>query len=192
MAFAAAFFELDLVTHGRDRARIGADKDDPCFRKRARKGFAFGQKSIAGMHGFGAGAAAGLDDLVDHQVAFGRGRRADEDRVVGHFDVKGVAVSLRIDGDRLNSHPAGGLDDAAGDLAAVSDQNSFEHVKDCLRSPIPTLARGGLCNHLSYSKTEPRQRLICWKPVIAVLHRAYQFDGGEPNGGKVRRNFSRP
>ena len=42
---------------------------------------------------------------------------------------KGVAVGLGIDGDRLDSHPSGGLDDAAGDLAAVGDQNAFEHVK---------------------------------------------------------------
>jgi len=135
---------LDLVAHGRDRARIRADEDDPGLRQRARKGLALGQKSIAGMDGFRAGRAAGLDDLVNHEIALGRGWWADKDRMVGHFDVKGVAVGLRIDGDRLNSHPAGGLDDAAGDLAAVGDQNSFEHVKDCLRSPIPTLARGAL------------------------------------------------
>ncbi len=142
MAAAAAFFELDLVAHRRDRGWIGTDENDPRFRQRARKSLALGQKSVAGMHGFGAASAAGLDDLVDHQVAFGRGRWADKDRMVGHFDVKCVAVRLRIDGDRLNPHLAGGLDDAAGDLAAISDQNSFEHVKDCLRSPIPTLARG--------------------------------------------------
>jgi hypothetical protein len=135
---------FDFVAHGRDRAGIGTDEDDPRLLKRARKGLAFGQKSVAGMDGFCAGRAASLDDLVDHQIALGRGWRPDEDRVVGHFDVKSVAVGFRIDGDRLDSHSTGGLDDAAGDLAAVGDQNSFEHVKDCLRSPILTLAREGL------------------------------------------------
>ena len=38
-----------------------------------------------------------------------------------------IPVGLGIDGDRLDAHPAGGLDDPAGDLAAIGDQNSFEH-----------------------------------------------------------------
>src|SRR5271163_3403658 len=116
------------------------------------------------MDGFCATLAAGLDDLVDQEIALGRGRRADKDRLVGHFDMKGVAVGLRIDGNRLNSHPARGLDDAAGDLTAIGDQNSFEHLRTCLQSRrldlVPTLPRGGGCHNSSYSKTEPRQRLI--------------------------------
>ena len=39
-----------------------------------------------------------------------------------------VAVGLGIDRDRLDPHPAGGLDDPAGDLAAIGDQNLLEHL----------------------------------------------------------------
>ena len=124
---------FDLVAHRGDRAGVGADEDDAGRLKRARKRFALGQEAVAGMHGLRAGLAAGLDDLLDHQIALGGGRRADQDRVIGHFDVEGVAVGLGIDGDRLDSHPAGGLDDPAGDLAAIGDQNSFEHVLACLQ-----------------------------------------------------------
>ena len=128
------FLGLDLVTHGGNRAWIRTDEDNPRFRKCARKRFALGEKSVAGVNGFGPRLAAGLDDLVDQQIAFGRRRRPDKDRIVRHFDMKGVAVGLGIDRNRLNTHPAGGLDDAAGDLAAVSDQNSFEHFGACLRT----------------------------------------------------------
>jgi hypothetical protein len=34
---------------------------------------ALGQEAVAGMHRLGAGLAAGLDDLVDAQIALGRG-----------------------------------------------------------------------------------------------------------------------
>jgi hypothetical protein len=41
--------------------------------------------------------------------------------------VKRIAVSFGIDGNGLYPHAAGGLDDAAGDLAAICDQNFLEH-----------------------------------------------------------------
>ena len=103
-------------------------KTMPAFGERPRKGLALGQEAVAGMHRLGAGLAAGVDDLVDHEIAFGRRRRPDQDRLVGHFDVQRVAVGLGIDRDRLDPHAAGGLDDPAGDLAAIGDQNSFEHM----------------------------------------------------------------
>ena len=140
------FLGLDLVAHRGDRARIGADEDDAGLGKRARKGLAFGKESVTGMHGFRAGLAAGLDDLVDQEIAFGGGRRSNQDRMVGHFDVKGVAVGFGIDRDGLNPHAAGSFDDPAGDLAAICDQNSFEHMLAYLqplgRDRPRNLARG--------------------------------------------------
>ena len=127
VGFRRGFLRLDLVAHRGDRAGVGADEDDPGLVKRARKGLAFGQEPVAGMHRFRADLAAGLDDLLHHEVAFGRGRRPDQNGIVGHFDVERVTVGLGIDRDRLDPHAAGGLDDPAGDLAAIGDQNSFEH-----------------------------------------------------------------
>src|SRR5947209_16765402 len=42
--------------------------------------------------------------------------------------MEGVAVGLGIDRNRLNSHAARGLDDPAGDFAAIGDQDAFEHA----------------------------------------------------------------
>ena len=44
------------------------------------------------------------------------------------FDMERIAVRLGIHRYRLDSHTARSLDDPAGDLAAICDQNSFEHV----------------------------------------------------------------
>ena len=119
---------FDLVAHRGDGAWIGADEDDARGLKRARKRLALGQEAVAGMHGLRAGLAAGLHDLVDQQITLGRGRRADQHGLVGHLDVQRIAVGLGIHRYRLDPHPARSLDDPAGDLAAICDQNSFEHV----------------------------------------------------------------
>jgi hypothetical protein len=42
--------------------------------------------------------------------------------------MQGVAVGFGIDGNRLDPHAAGSLDDPAGDLAAVCDQDFLEHA----------------------------------------------------------------
>ena len=103
---------------------LGPMKTMPRLGKRARKRLALGQEAVAGMHGLCAGLAAGLDDLVDQQIALGGRRRADQHGVIGHFDMERIAVGLGIHGYRLDPHPARSLDDPAGDLAAICDQNS--------------------------------------------------------------------
>jgi hypothetical protein len=127
IGFRRGLLRLDLVAHCGDGAGVGADEDDPGLIKRARKSLAFGQESVAGMHRFGAGLAAGLDDLLHHQIAFRGRRRPDQNGIVGHLDVERITIGLGINSDRLDPHAAGGLDDPAGDLAAIGDQNSFEH-----------------------------------------------------------------
>ncbi len=126
-AAAAAFFELDLVTHRRDGFGVRPDEHDAGGFQRLGEGLTFGQEAVAGMHGLGARRFAGRQNLVDQQVAFGRLGRADGDGGIGHLHVQGVLVGLRKDRDRLDPHAAGRLDDPAGDFAAVGDQDALEH-----------------------------------------------------------------
>ncbi len=49
-------------------------------------------------------------------------------RLVGHLHMQRIAVGIGIDRHRLDAHLAGGLDDPAGDLATVGDQDLLEHV----------------------------------------------------------------
>ena len=118
---------LDLVAHGGDGARIGADEDDAGFGQRLRESLALGQEAVAGMDGLGTGGFAGLDDLLDDEVGLGGRRRADMDGLVGHLHVQGVPVGIGIDGHRLDAHAPGGLDDPARDLAPVRNQDLVEH-----------------------------------------------------------------
>ena len=91
------------------------------------EGFVFRQEAITGMDRLRAGALGGIDDLVDDQIAFARGRRADEDRFVRHAHVARAGVGLGIDGDRGDAHATRGLHDAAGDFAAIGDEDLVEH-----------------------------------------------------------------
>jgi hypothetical protein len=47
---------------------------------------------------------------------------------IRHFHVERVLVGVGVDRDSLNPQPAGCPDDATGNLAAVGDQNPFEHA----------------------------------------------------------------
>ena len=53
-------------------------------------------------------------------------------RFVGHLDMHGIAIGIGIDRDGGNPHLARRLDHAAGDLAAIGDQDFREHQR---RSP---------------------------------------------------------
>ena len=50
-------------------------------------------------------------------------------RLVGHLDVPGARVGLGVDGDGGDAEPLGRAHDAAGDLAAVGDQQ----LSKCIR-----------------------------------------------------------
>ena len=86
-----------------------------------------GQEAVAGMDGLRAGGQRHGDDFFAAQIAFLGGRRADQDRFVADRDVLGVGVRLGIHGDGFDAHAARGGGDAAGDFAAVGDQNFSEH-----------------------------------------------------------------
>ena len=121
-------FRFDLVAHSGDGFWIRPNEDDSGGRERLGKAFALGQKAIAWMDGFGAALLARGDNLLDDKVAFSCRRGTNRDGGIRHLDVQGILVGLRIDGDRFDSQSARGLDDPAGDFAAIGNQDTLEHA----------------------------------------------------------------
>ena len=113
---------LDLVAHRLDGFDVGPDKHDAGLFERAGEGGILGQEAIARMDRLGAGRLGGGDDLADVEIGLGGLRRADRNGLVGHIDMHRVAVGLGIDRDGLDAEPARRPDDAAGDLAPISDE----------------------------------------------------------------------
>ena len=94
------------------------------------------------MHGLRAGLPAGRDDAIGDRDRIGRRRRSDRDGLVRHLDMQRVAIGLGIDRDGGDAEAPRRLDDAAGDFAAIGDQDLGEHA--------PAISRG---QHASLRKT---------------------------------------
>ncbi|GAA0005419.1 hypothetical protein BRDID11002_54220 [Bradyrhizobium diazoefficiens] len=80
------------------------------------------QEAVAGMHGLRPGLSRGFDQTLDIEITVTRPRGAEQHGLVGERDMHRVTVGLGIDRDRAQAHGTGGANDAAGDLAAVGDQ----------------------------------------------------------------------
>ncbi|CAD5264747.1 conserved hypothetical protein [Bosea sp. EC-HK365B] len=119
---------FDLVAHRGDRAGIGADEDDAVVLQRLGEGLALGEEAVAGMNGLRARLLAGGDDLVDLEIGLGGWGGADMHGLIRHLDMQRITIGIGIDRHRLDAHPLCRLDDAAGDLATVRDQNLREHA----------------------------------------------------------------
>eukprot|EP01022_Parablepharisma_sp_SALTPOND_P017912 TRINITY_DN290_c1_g3_i4.p2 TRINITY_DN290_c1_g3~~TRINITY_DN290_c1_g3_i4.p2 ORF type:complete len:1276 (+),score=518.94 TRINITY_DN290_c1_g3_i4:24104-27931(+) len=85
------------------------------------------QETIAGMDGLRAGSEGGGDDLVTAQVTFlGRGRAQMHAFIAGR-DMLGARIGIGIHGHRGNAQATCGGRHAAGDFAAIGDQDLAEH-----------------------------------------------------------------
>ena len=115
---------------------IRPDEYDACRRECDRERFALGEKTVARMDSFSAGALARLDDTIDDEIGLGRSSRTDVDGLIRHFDVESVAVGVGVDGHGGDTHAPRRLDDPAGDLAPVGDQDFLEHAPRLLQ-PVP-------------------------------------------------------
>jgi hypothetical protein len=122
---------LGLVAHGVDGVRARADEDEAGVEAGLRELGVLGEEAVAGVDRVGAGVGGGGEQALDVEVRVAHGGRADEDGAVGEADVGGVGVGLAVDGDGAVAEGVGAADDAAGDLAAVGDQDGAEgrHVR---------------------------------------------------------------
>ena len=79
------------------------------------------------MNRFAAVLLRHCEQLVAVEIAFAGGGRTDADGLVRHPHVQRPAVGFRIHGDGAQTQPSRGANDAAGDLAAVGNQDALEH-----------------------------------------------------------------
>ncbi len=86
-----------------------------------------GEKAVARVHAVGARRLGDRNQFVDTQITFGGRRRANVMRFVTEAHMQRAGIGLRIDGDGAQSEALGRAGDAAGDLAAVSDQYRGKH-----------------------------------------------------------------
>jgi hypothetical protein len=84
------------------------------------------EKTVAGMHGIRAGCTRRLENRRAIQIAGGRHRRADADRFVGEHHMHGVAIGFRIDRHRGNAEALECANHAAGNFAAIGNQDFVE------------------------------------------------------------------
>ena len=87
-----------------------------------------GKEAVAGMDRLGAVVGGQLDDLLQLQVRLAGRRGPDVEGLVGVAGVDGVAVGVRVHGDRADAQLAAGPEDAHRDLAAIGDQNLPEQL----------------------------------------------------------------
>ena len=126
--FARQLLRLDLVTHGSNRVVLGADEDDALFFAAPRELGVLTQETIAGVHRLRSRLLAGGNDFVGQQVTLAAGCRANVHGLVGQRHMARFLVCVRIHGYRFDPHFAGSSDDAAGNFAAVGNQNFGKHA----------------------------------------------------------------
>ena len=116
-----------LGAHRPDRVRRRADEGEAGCGDALGEPGVLGEEPVARMHRLRAGAPRRVDQRVDVEIARLRARRADAHALVRLADMGRAGVRLGMDGDDMQPHAPGGPGDAAGDLAAIGDQQPPEH-----------------------------------------------------------------
>ena len=143
----------NLVAHGRNGVRLGADEGNALVLAALGKGLVLAQEAIAGVHSLGTGLLAGLNDLVGQQIALAAGRGANAHGLVSQLDVAGFLVGVGIDSDGGNAHLAGGSNHPTRNFATVRNQDFCKHSIDssgdgvACSSPLRGL-RQALCRNV--------------------------------------------
>ena len=200
------FLGFRFRAHGADGADRRPDEDDPRLVAGAAEGLVFREEAIAGMNGLGAGLPGRGDDFFADQIGLPRRRRADANGLIGETDMARPGVGLGKHRDRANAHAPGGLDDAAGDFAAIGDQDFVEHV--VIRSgpvrrafveeggealpSLPARAKGGnaarrlLRKRIVYRSVRPDRGSAPWRRPAPAVRRRAGLRPGSPRSGPDR------
>ena len=126
--FSAASRGTDLVPHDLDGLGWRADEGHAQAGDGAREVGVLGEEAVARVDAVGAALVDGLEDRLGVEVALGRRLAAEGVRLVCHAHVEGVAIQIRVDGDRRDAELTARPDDPDGDFAAVCDEDLLEHA----------------------------------------------------------------
>src|SRR6185312_11599480 len=141
-----------LEAHPLDGLGRGADEDDSSRFHGAREALVLGKKAIPRMDGLRATGPRHIDDGFAAQVRLRRARAPDEVGLVGLLDVQRVRVDGGVDRDGADREAPAGADHAAGDLAAVGDEDLGEH------------GRGESLSFTPMNDLSERKKLAPYKP----------------------------
>jgi hypothetical protein len=133
-----------LVADAPDRRRRRAHPGQTGVDHSLRETGVLRQEAVARMHRVRAAAPARVEHLVDVQIGVRRTPPLQRDRDVGFLDEGRAGVAVGIDRHRADAHAMRGAKDAAGDLAAVGDQqppDGFDaHIRHVPNSLVPWMA----------------------------------------------------
>src|SRR5690606_8028651 len=98
----------DLVAHQLDRSWWGTDPDLPRLFHRPSEVGVLGEEPVAGMNGVCVRLPSDPQNGFLVQIGLRSRCRTDVPGFVGEGDMESVSIELRIDGDRVDAHVAGG------------------------------------------------------------------------------------
>ena len=130
------FLGAGLAAHLAHRCGVRADEDAcPARFDRVGEVGVLAEEAVAGMDRLRAGLPRDFDDRIAAQVRILRPRPADRPGLVGQAHVLRVGIGFGVHRDGADAELARGADHAAGDLAAVGDQDL---ARTCSRSYSPS------------------------------------------------------
>ena len=112
-------FRGDFIAHRLNGFFARANKDNPRIVQRVAKLAVFREKTIARMHRICACVFAGLNNLINHQIALRRSRRAYAHSLIGHLHMQGICIRIGIHCHGGNAHSFGRGKHPAGNFTAV-------------------------------------------------------------------------
>jgi hypothetical protein len=117
-----------LAAHLAHRRGLGTDEGDPGRFHGIGEVRVLAEEAVTGMDRLRAGRPRNLDDRVAAQVTLLRPRTTDRVRLIGKAHVLCVGIGRGEHGHRADAEPAAGANHAAGDFAAVGDEDLGEHL----------------------------------------------------------------
>ncbi len=184
----------DLIPHQTDRSGRRANPGQAGGQHSLGEVLVFGQKTVTGVYGVGAGRGRRSDDSRDVEIALAGRRRPDAVGFVRVTHMEGSAISIGIDRDRAQATLATRAQNAHRDLPAIGNEYFAEHDTSMNSNselslfrpplPLPSFPR-------QTGKRGPGGRLRCLPENLLILALPLSRPSvgrGEGKGGGMRPN----